>query len=247
MRWLWACGPAAAWLRAQRHLLQAQRERELAQAEALRTAQAVLAGQEEERARVARDLHDGLGGTLATVKLYLGSVRSRAALPPEPTQLFTQAITHLDEAIAEPAPHGPPLAARSRAGLRPGPRPARPLRDRAANRRAARAAPDPRPRQPAPTPRHRGSPVSDGAGAADQCPAPRPGPAGAGTAHAPRPRAATDGGGRRPGLRPHRNWRGRGPAQRAHPRRLPRRCPGGAVGPRPGHFRQPRPAASPGR
>lgn len=88
-------------LRAQRHLLQAQRERELNQAEALRTAQAVLTGQEEERARVARDLHDGLGGTLATVKLYLGSVRSRTALPPEPTQLFAQAITHLDEAIAE--------------------------------------------------------------------------------------------------------------------------------------------------
>ncbi|MDJ0365664.1 sensor histidine kinase [Hymenobacter sp. H14-R3] len=88
-------------LRAQRQLLQAQQAGALAQAGALRTAQAVLAGQEEERARVARDLHDGLGGTLATVKLYLGSVRSRTTLPPEPAQLFNQAITHLDEAIAE--------------------------------------------------------------------------------------------------------------------------------------------------
>ena len=84
-----------------RRRLAGQRRQLHAQREALRTAQAVLAGQEAERARVARDLHDGLGGMLATVKLYLGGVRTRLDLPPEPARLFAQAVDHLDGAVAE--------------------------------------------------------------------------------------------------------------------------------------------------
>ena len=53
----------------QQQALHAQRLGQLAQEKALQVAQAVLEGQEEERARVARDLHDGLGGLLATVRL----------------------------------------------------------------------------------------------------------------------------------------------------------------------------------
>ncbi len=85
----------------QQQELQAQRIRQLEQGKALLRAQAVLEGQEEERGRVARDLHDGLGGMLATVRLYLGTVRSRVALPAEPARLFAQSVAHLDGSIAE--------------------------------------------------------------------------------------------------------------------------------------------------
>ena len=71
------------------------------QENALLTTQAMLQGQDQERQRLARDLHDGLGGMLATVKLYLSSIRTRGSLPPESTALFTQSIDHLDSAVAE--------------------------------------------------------------------------------------------------------------------------------------------------
>lgn len=59
----------------------------------------MLKGQEEERARLARDLHDGLGGMLPTVKLYLGSARGNLVLTPENAQLFSRSIEHLDDSI----------------------------------------------------------------------------------------------------------------------------------------------------
>jgi two-component system NarL family sensor kinase len=85
----------------QQQALHAQHLRQLAQEKALQVAQAVLEGQEEERTRVARDLHDGLGGMLATVRLYLGTARARPDLPPEPAQLVAQSVAHLDSSIGE--------------------------------------------------------------------------------------------------------------------------------------------------
>jgi signal transduction histidine kinase len=61
----------------------------------------MLQGQEEERSRVARDLHDGLGGMLSTVRLYLGALGGRVVLPEEPARLFTQSLEHLDSSISE--------------------------------------------------------------------------------------------------------------------------------------------------
>jgi two-component system NarL family sensor kinase len=87
---------AALWRHRQRVARQ-RREQE----KALLTTQAVLQGQEEERRRLARDLHDGLGGMLATVKLYLAGLRSEAALPPKPAGLLAQSIEHLDSSISE--------------------------------------------------------------------------------------------------------------------------------------------------
>ncbi len=102
----------------QQQELQARRLQQLEQDRALQVARAVVEGQEDERGRVARDLHDGVGGMLATVKLYLGSARSRLAPPPaapaaatlpgsrrpppdEPTELLQEAIVHLDSSIGE--------------------------------------------------------------------------------------------------------------------------------------------------
>ena len=72
-----------------------QQERQLLATEAM------LRGQEEERARLARDLHDGLGGMLSTVKLYLGSARGNLVLTPESARLFSRSIEHLDSSIQE--------------------------------------------------------------------------------------------------------------------------------------------------
>ncbi|WP_140468188.1 sensor histidine kinase [Hymenobacter nivis] len=94
-----AVAGALAWaLRRHRRRLAQQQQ---AQEKVLLTTQAVLRGQEEERRRVARDLHDGLGGLLATVKFYLGAARSRDALPAGPAQLLAQATGHLDAAVGE--------------------------------------------------------------------------------------------------------------------------------------------------
>ena len=72
-----------------------QQERQLLATEAM------LKGQEEERGRLARDLHDGLGGMLSTVKLYLGSARGNLVLTPESARLFSRSIEHLDSSIQE--------------------------------------------------------------------------------------------------------------------------------------------------
>ncbi|MFC6225483.1 ATP-binding protein [Hymenobacter artigasi] len=92
----------------QRQSRQRQRQREqdrqiaaLQQERQLLATEAMLKGQEEERARLARDLHDGLGGMLSTVKLYLGSARGNLVLTPESARLFSRSIEHLDSSIQE--------------------------------------------------------------------------------------------------------------------------------------------------
>ncbi len=77
------------------------RRRLAAQRQAQHAAQAVLHGQETERRRLARDLHDGLGGMLATVRLYLASAGQRPDLPAEPAHLLKRAVAHLDRSIGE--------------------------------------------------------------------------------------------------------------------------------------------------
>ncbi len=91
---------AAALLRQRQRLAAQQR----AQEKTRLTTQAVLQGQEEERRRLARDLHDGLGGMLSTVKHYLATAQGRAAQPTggaAATELLGQSIRHLDSSIGE--------------------------------------------------------------------------------------------------------------------------------------------------
>jgi signal transduction histidine kinase len=85
----------------QRQELQRQRIQQLEQEKMLLKTEAMLQGQEEERSRLARDLHDGLGGMLSTVRLYLGALGGRVVLPEESARLFTQSVEHLDSSISE--------------------------------------------------------------------------------------------------------------------------------------------------
>ena len=61
----------------------------------------ILQGQEEERARMARDLHDGLGGMLSGIKLNLSSMKGNVIIQEQDAQLFAKSISQLDNAIAE--------------------------------------------------------------------------------------------------------------------------------------------------
>lgn len=67
--------------------------KELEQQQALHVAQALLEGEERERSRVARDLHDGLGGMLAGVKIKMTSYESDSRLH--------AVIEHLDKSMNE--------------------------------------------------------------------------------------------------------------------------------------------------
>ena len=54
---------------------------------------------ETERSRLAKDLHDGLGGLLSGIKLTLSSIADK--VPEKNTPLFTKANNQLDTAISE--------------------------------------------------------------------------------------------------------------------------------------------------
>lgn len=64
-------------------------------------AQSLLKGQEDERSRLAKDLHGGLGGMLSGVKLQLGAMKGNMIMTEENGVLFNSALNKLDQSIAE--------------------------------------------------------------------------------------------------------------------------------------------------
>jgi signal transduction histidine kinase len=87
-------------LNKKRQLQQRQIE-QLEQEKQLLSTQALLRGQEEERSRMAKDLHDGLGGMLSGIKLTLGAMKGNMVLTEENARLFTGALSKLDQTISE--------------------------------------------------------------------------------------------------------------------------------------------------
>ncbi|MDR2207222.1 MAG: histidine kinase [Flavobacteriaceae bacterium] len=84
-----------------RQKLQRAEIEELEKEKQLSAAQSLLKGQEDERSRLAKDLHDGLGGLLSGVKLQLGEMKENIVLSPENGTLFNRALGRLDESISE--------------------------------------------------------------------------------------------------------------------------------------------------
>lgn len=84
-----------------RQKLQQQRIAELETEKQLLATRFLLKGQEEERSRMAKDLHDGLGGMLSGVKLQLGAMKGNLVLTEENGLLFNNALNKLDESISE--------------------------------------------------------------------------------------------------------------------------------------------------
>ncbi|MBS1736265.1 MAG: sensor histidine kinase [Bacteroidetes bacterium] len=81
--------------------LQEQKIIRLENEKQLAATQAVLKGQEEERSRLAKDLHDGLGGILSSVKYSFNNMKQQFVLSEDNARAFEKSMGMLDESIAE--------------------------------------------------------------------------------------------------------------------------------------------------
>jgi signal transduction histidine kinase len=88
-------------LATQQEALQTARIEELEKEKQLLATQSLLRGQEEERTRLARELHDGVGGMLSGIKLTLGAMKGNVWLAEQDARLFGSALNKLDETISE--------------------------------------------------------------------------------------------------------------------------------------------------
>jgi two-component system NarL family sensor kinase len=85
----------------QKQKLQQQRISELETQQQLTATEAVLKGEEQERTRLAKDLHDGLGGMLSGIKYSLNTMKENQIMTPENTQAFERSIDMLDSSLRE--------------------------------------------------------------------------------------------------------------------------------------------------
>ena len=98
----WKIGKNNKKLLTQKELLHEEELRTMRQKERLNQNDAMLQGQEAERSRMAKDLHDGLGGLLAGVKLKLSSiVAKRGRDYPSSRSDINDVIHQLDYSVDE--------------------------------------------------------------------------------------------------------------------------------------------------
>ncbi|MBK5269606.1 MAG: sensor histidine kinase [Bacteroidia bacterium] len=81
--------------------LQQQRIRELEKDKQLVAVDSMLKGQEEERSRLAKDLHDGLGGLLSGVKFSLSNMKDNLIITPDNMAVFERSLDMIDTSIQE--------------------------------------------------------------------------------------------------------------------------------------------------
>lgn len=84
-----------------RQKLQQVKIDELETEKLLTATEAVLKGEEQERSRLAKDLHDGLGGMLSGIKHSLSSMKENLIMTPDNAQAFERSIDMLDSSINE--------------------------------------------------------------------------------------------------------------------------------------------------
>ena len=65
------------------------------------SAEAVLKGEEQERTRLAKDLHDGLGGLLSGVKFSLSNMKDNLIITPDNMAVFERSLDMIDASIRE--------------------------------------------------------------------------------------------------------------------------------------------------
>lgn len=85
----------------QKQTLQQQRINELETEKQLTATEAVLKGEEQERTRLAKDLHDGLGGMLSGIKYSLNTMKGNLIMTPDNAQAFERSMDMLDSSIKE--------------------------------------------------------------------------------------------------------------------------------------------------
>lgn len=84
----------------QKNQLQEKRIIELERERKIMAMSSMIEGQESERKRIAQDLHDGLGGLLATIKIKFGIIQKELA-ELESLNVYQQTSTMIDEACTE--------------------------------------------------------------------------------------------------------------------------------------------------
>ncbi|MBY0479110.1 MAG: tetratricopeptide repeat protein [Chitinophagaceae bacterium] len=85
----------------QKQQLQLQQISELEKDRQLVAVDSLLKGQEEERSRLAKDLHDGLGGLLSGVKFSLSNMKDNLIVTPDNMAVFERSLDMLDTSIKE--------------------------------------------------------------------------------------------------------------------------------------------------
>ncbi len=88
-------------LATQNALIQEQQIQTLEKEKELVALNSTLQGEEAERSRLARDLHDGLGGILSGVKLTLMNMKGNAVISEEGLQQYEHALSLMDSSIKE--------------------------------------------------------------------------------------------------------------------------------------------------
>jgi len=81
--------------------LQLTRINELETEKQLAATEAVLKGEEQERTRIAKDLHDGLGGMLSGIKYSFETIKENMVMTNENQQVFERSMDMLDSSIKE--------------------------------------------------------------------------------------------------------------------------------------------------
>jgi signal transduction histidine kinase len=85
----------------QKQKLQQQRINELETEKQLMAAEAVMKGEDKERSRIAKDLHDGLGGMLSGIKHSFQHMKDNLVMTPDNQQAFERSMDMLDSSIKE--------------------------------------------------------------------------------------------------------------------------------------------------
>jgi signal transduction histidine kinase len=85
----------------QKQKLQQQRINELETEKQLMAAEAVLKGEDKERSRLAKDLHDGLGGMLSGIKHSFQHMKENLVMTPDNQLAFERSMDMLDSSIKE--------------------------------------------------------------------------------------------------------------------------------------------------
>lgn len=81
--------------------IQEQQIKKLEQEKQLVATQALLEGETSERARLSKDLHDGLGGLLSVTKHKMANMKGSLTIPEEQVETFNSALEMLDNSIKE--------------------------------------------------------------------------------------------------------------------------------------------------
>ncbi len=85
----------------QQNRIDLQKINELEKDKQLVAVDSIIKGQEEERSRLAKDLHDGLGGLLSGVKFSLSNMKDNLIITPDNMSVFERSLDLIDTSIKE--------------------------------------------------------------------------------------------------------------------------------------------------